>query len=216
MPTGYLLPEVAAAKFDPASVAYRAISAHVELKESITHRHHQWNRELMTARLKNTVPDVPDVAEQQSATAADDKRVAALDELVTTLDLQHRAQEGDLRPFAKPTDPVERDNEQELRQLLRSMNPADRAKALTRPAYARAALNGEAELSGLDPSTHATMGRSWLELTNPGSLRELATQREAVDAAKISLAAARAAVTAAKARLGTQPKPTATPERRWK
>ena len=92
-----------------------------------------------------------------------------------------------------------------------------RMSLLDRPDYAKAALAHQPELSGLQPNDAANLKTHWLERVKPDAVRELATEKAILEAARTSLDTTQAAVNASRTRLGVQSTPiAATAERRWR
>jgi hypothetical protein len=221
MPLGWIPQELVGLTHEKDSVSYRALAAHTELAESITRRHHNWNMTLVEAKLRNVDPasEMPEVTAQVALTEADATRVEALTKEVASLEALHTFRTDRLKPFDPPKDLMTQQSQAELRALLRSSDEKTRLTLLERPNYQQAALLGEPELSGLQPIQHDTLKHVELEKRRPDELRELAIEKQILEAARLSLAAATEATSKAKIRLGVRPKlqpMNPAPSRRWR
>jgi hypothetical protein len=163
---------------------------------NIGKRYHEQNLALQTAaETKRPPPELPDVQARHELAREDYKRLRKLGEQMAAIDKEVATKESLLRPFDYNGDLVDAMKRQEMRAHLRAnMNDDQRREAMRSYEWRRAALETQAELSGLSPVQHKSYADETLKLRYGTELAGIAAGKQALEAVSTSFETVRKAI----------------------
>jgi hypothetical protein len=161
----------------------------------IAQRHHTQNEAVRLARATGKPAAIPEPHVRQSLARAEQKKLAAIEHRVFLVADEAFIKRMSLKPYDYPaTDMVGALNRQELRTMLRGMNAEQKAAALKKHEYRRAAVEQPAELSGIPQSQRDTMYEAELASKFPAEVAGIAEANEAAEIVRTALKTANLAV----------------------
>jgi hypothetical protein len=165
----------------------------------VAQRHHTMNEAQRIARASGKQPTLPEPTVRQSLARLEQKKLAEVRARTNAIAVEAVSKRVALKPFdysdSKIIDAL---NRQELRSMLRSMEPEQRTAAVRRLEYKHAAFEQPAEVSGLDPSLYDALYEAEVAEKYPV---EIAGTGDALAAAELCLAACKAASAAVESEL---------------
>jgi hypothetical protein len=157
-------------------------------------RLHTQNEAVRLARAQNKTPEIPSAEVRQQLAKRDAQTIAKLRDEFVANELEAHTRKQSHKPFKYDPDFTDAMHRQEMRAFLRGRDNKARTELVRKPAFRRAALEVEPELSGLSPEQYARYFEGSVRERYPDQMRELDDHDRAHEMAELVLKATEAAL----------------------
>jgi len=162
---------------------------------AIAKKYSDANEALLMAQQSNKPPpDLGDVVTRNQKARQDYKRLAALANKLSAIEKEVASKEAALKPFDYNDSLRDAMLRQEMRAHMRTMTEEQRKSAMRDPSWRSAALETDAQLSGISPTYHKAIADETLRARYPDALKGISDAQQAIQTVMTAMNAAEKAL----------------------